>query len=158
MTDLTLVTQGAAINERDGNSIFPFFLQLKIVWTGQAASANDIYRTIIFRDKMQVTGVVPDIAGVKGVLAQAEAFSLLEATTRSRYKILFDRTFTASNDATVKQQVMWNIRLRLTLPMRWATAASTSIDKNGLYMLNISNLQALPPSAECTYRLLFNDS
>ena len=86
ITNMGQVAQGDGRTQRDGNIIFPFFMDIRLTWRGVAASITDVYRTIIFRDKRQVESTTPLVTHV---LIDAHPLSQLAAAARSRWKILF---------------------------------------------------------------------
>jgi len=153
--NLALITQGDARVERDGNSIAPFFLKIRYHWFGVAADTFGVFRTIIFRDKRQIDTTVP---AVLDVLTQGHPLSQTNYTHRNRFKILFDQTFTNANDAAIIQNYSGVINIKLNLKMAWSGAATTAINQNGLYMINITNLAAAQPDFLFTSRLFFNDN
>ncbi len=155
VTDLALIAQGDGVGQRDGNYITPFRLQLNVRWAGVAASTTDIYRTIVFRDKRQEATVTP---AVLAVLRDNEVISLYNTTTRKRFQILYDEVMTGPGDAAVLHSFALMINLKLYGRMGFQGTASTDINENGLYMLNISNLAANQLSVAYTSRVFFNDS
>ncbi len=151
---LALIAQGDLFNTRDGDHISPFRLKVNLQWLGVAAATGEVYRTIIFRDRRQVTSTVP---AVLDVLVDGHPLSMIRASTRTRWKILLDQTFTRPSDTGSFQSFVTKADLRLTMVMGFQGAAATSINKNGLFMLNISNRGAQEPDVFFRSRLLYND-
>ncbi len=152
---LALMSQGNLVSQRQGDSIAPFFLKVRLSWAGVAASTIDVYRTIIFRDMRQVVSTVPTVSQV---LSSNSPLSQFNVINRTRFKILFDRTFTIHNDVGILPVFVAIMNIKLRLSMSFSGAATTSIKKNGLFMLNISNVGANEPTVTFGSRLLYNDS
>lgn len=152
--DLALIAQGNTLDARDGDFIAPFLLNIRMNWTGDAAATTGVYRTIVLRDKQQEATVTPSVANVLASTSPLAQFNLLN---RNRFKILYDRTFTGVNDAAIRQSWVQIIRLKLTLPMQFRGAATTDIQKNGLYMIVIFNNNANMPDVTFSTRLFYND-
>ncbi len=151
---LALIAQGDSRTSRDGNKISPFFLSMRINWIGAVASTADVYRTIIFRDMRQASTVVPTVLTV---LSSGTPLSQVNVATHGRWKILYDRTFTSINDAALRAQFSDVIRIKLNKRMGFRGAATTDINENGLFMINITNLAANLPSVVFSSRMFFND-
>lgn len=151
---LALIGEGNAVNSRDGEKISPFFLKLRLNWQGVTGGTTDIYRTIVFRDLRQIEGGTP---AVSDILRDTSPVSQFNTDTRGRWKILYDETFTSANDSAIRLNFVTIVNVKLTLPMTFADGLATSISKNGLYMINISNLAANLPAINYSTRLFYND-
>ncbi len=153
ISNFTLIAQGDDSGLRDGLKITPFELKINFQWLGDAASVDDIYRTIIFRDMRQVDSVVPT---VPNVLAENHPLARFTLVNRTRWNILYDETFTSSNDAAVRLCFVRLLRIKLKGQMIYTGAANTTISKNGLYMLNVASVNSLP-NFVFNARLKYND-
>ncbi len=153
--NIALVSGGDLINQRDGNSIAPFFLQMNMNWTGIIAGQNQIMRTIIFRDKRQVKNTVPALSDV---LTSGHPLALFSFTNRTRWKILFDRTWTASEATADAFMAIARMSAKLSLLMRWNSGTNTTLEANGLFMLNVTNVTSNLPSFIFSSRMMYNDS
>lgn len=152
--DLALIAQNNTTDSRDGDFIEPFLLSVRMNWAGDAAATTGVYRTIIFRDKQQEPTVTPTVLNVLQSTSPLAQYALVN---RGRWKILYDRTFTGVNDAAIRQSWVQVLRLKLTLPMQFRGAATTDIQRNGLYMIVIFNNNANMPDVTFSTRLFFND-
>ncbi len=149
--NLVLMAQGNTRATRDGNLITPFHLNMRLQWIGLAATTTELMRTIIFRDKRQVAATVPLVLDV---LTANNVLSTYAANTRKRWKILFDHTWTSHNDAAIRLNFFANLRLNLKLKMGFRGPATTDINLNGLFMINIANGT---PNFVFSARIFFND-
>jgi hypothetical protein len=152
---LAAILQGDSHSERIGNQIAPFFLNMRLRWIGDVAGDSDIYRTIIFRDKRQVLATPPVLANV---LNGANVLEQMNPSTRHRYKILFDQTYTQANDAAIRLSVFYHIKLKLYLKMGWSNSVAANINMNGLYMILIHDQSAAFPDVQYSSRLFYNDA
>jgi len=148
------IAQGDAFNKRDGDHVFPFRLKVNAQWTGQTLATIEIYRTIIFIDKLQVSAAIP---AVLDVLSDSSPLSMLRASTRTRFKILFDQTYTGTSDSLSRQSYVALVDVRLSMKLSFAGTGATSWNKNGIFMLNISNTSGNDPDIYFRTRLLYND-
>ncbi len=153
--NIALIAQGDARVNRDGNAVSPFFLDMRFHWIGTSGDTIGVFRTIIFRDKRQVSNAVPLVLDV---LTEAHPLSTFKYAFRKRFKIIYDETFNQSNDAAVKQQFLRVLRIKLSLKMAWSAAAAVNLVQNGLFMINISSLGANQPDFLFSSRVFFNDS
>ncbi len=150
---LALISQGDGVSSRDGLKLSPFALEMRFQWLGDAASVDDTYRTIIFRDRRQVASTVPTVASV---LAESNPLSRLMIANRTRWKILYDETFSSSNDAAIRLSFVRLLRMKLSLPMEFSGTANTTISKNGLFMIILASSGSLP-NFTFNCRLKYND-
>ncbi len=151
IVSLALIAQGNTRSTRDGNFISPFHLKMKIHWFGLAASTTELMRTIIFRDKRQDK---EDDPTVPDVLAAPSVLAMFNAAHRKRWKILFDHTWTSPNDLAIRLNFFVDLRINLKLKMGFSGPATTDVNLNGLYMINIATET---PSLTFTTRLFYND-
>ncbi len=155
ITNLALIGQGDLSTQRDGDGIAPFFFRMNWNWTGPIAFRSGIMRMIIFRDTHQVDGGAPTILNV---LTSVTPLSLYNRLLRKRWKVLFDRTFTATQSSSDAFMAVGQMNLRLKLKMRFNGVAGANILENGLYMILVSNVAADKPSFTFQSRVFFNDS
>ncbi len=155
MLAMHLIAQGDLGGARDGNKISPYALLLTFQWLGDALQTNDIFRTIVFRDKQQKDSADPVPLDV---LEETSSLSLYNIDNHQRFKILYDECFTGSNDTNIQLSFVRKLRIKLSLPIIYGGAAATNIIKNGLYLFVISNATGNYPKFEYTWRLLYNDS
>lgn len=152
--NIAQVVSGNSFNNRDGNHITPFRLNFRFHWGGIAGGTTDVYRTIIFRDKRQLSGSGPIVLDV---LAAASPIAQIKGINHSRYKILFDHTFSNPNDTAIFQNFVGHVSIRMSLQMGWLGTSGGDINQNGLFMLNITNLTTNLPSLKYSTRMFFND-
>lgn len=155
ITDFTLIGQGDGNSNRDGTKISPVRLQMIMQWVGDVKSSGDIYRTVIFIDRQQIASTPPTYLQVfkeNGSLSQYNHSNL------GRFKILYDQCFTSNNAIDVRISWLQKIDLKLSLPMLWVGSASSSISKNGLYMINVSTNTGDLPLVSFSTRFAYTDT
>lgn len=152
---LSLIGQGDALNQRDGLKCSPTTVVVNLQWVGKAAAINEVYRTILVRDRRQVASVVP---AVLDVLQENSPLSLYKTTTMGRFKVLFDAMYAQASDATISNSVVTTIIRRLVLPLTWTGSTANSFNSNGLFMINISNSTGNQPDVIFTSRILYTDN
>ena len=150
--NIALIAQGDTSILRDGNFIAPFRLDLMVRWHGRVAADDEVCRTIIFRDMRQVADTVP---AMLDVIVSDTPLALYNVLNRSRFKILFDETWTHANDAAIRTSFLTNTSIKLYAKMGWNGAATTDIHLNGLFMINVA---IGTPTVTFATRLYFNDS
>ncbi len=149
------IAQGDTSITRDGNAVAPFRLHLSFNWIGVIAMRSAIMRCIIFRDMKQEDSTVPTLLNV---LTTVDPTSLYNRLQRKRWKVLYDRSWTATQSNTDAFMAIGFINMKLRLPLKFSGAAATSHLENGLYMILVSNQAIDIPSFRYTSRLFFNDS
>lgn len=155
MRSLCDIPQGDFSNQRDGDHVFPFRFKFRCHWIGKVLSVNEVYRVIIFRDRRQVTSVVPLLLDV---LKVAHPMSQYRASTRTRWKILVDQTFSpSSNDAALASSWVLISDVKLTQKLSFEGAGQASWSNNGIFALFVTNLAANAPDIFVTSRVLYND-
>lgn len=156
MVDLSLIPQGDDSFERDGLAIAPFRFDIRAQWRGDAAATVEIYRTIIFQDRRQVSGATPLVLDV---LRDAHPLSVFAIANRTRWKVLYDETFSGPSDTASRLSFVFIASMKMSMTMTWSGVAANTIKKNGLYMLLISNVAPAGNNPDYQFfgRILYND-
>lgn len=142
---LFTVSQGSGESGRLGNSIRLRSLELNHHVTNPAAATYTTrLRVIYFVDKRQDYATAPSVATV---LESADVHSPLAIGYTGRMKILSDRTF-ALTPKWSGQSVAINQKIRINMKdlEQIYDNATTSLVKNGIYRLVISNDPTNPPT------------
>ncbi len=132
-----LVAEGTDSNDRIGRKTHHGSTQFRGVIGATSATNGDIVRLIVFRDKQQVTGAIPNVTDV---LAIADILSEYERSiTHNRFEFYYDqvRTVAQSLDAGVSQKY-WKFNIFKHFDQFYDGPLSGDIDKNGLFLLSIS--------------------
>lgn len=154
VSSLLDVAQGDNSAQRDGDMIRPFFLNLRFHWKGKVAAINEIYRTIVFQDTRQQASTKPSVTDV---LNLATPLSMTSPNHKGRWRILYDETFSLAGDAAVANNVVRVVNVKVPLPVSFTGATDDAWIKNGLFMLNITNISADMPDFVYVHRTWFKD-
>lgn len=155
VTNLASIAQGDTISSRDAETIFPQSFDLRLIWNGDVAEISGVYRTIIFQDMRQV---VSTPTPVLTLLKEATSLSQYSLANRKRFRIYYDETFTLDGNAADHAQLHTrHVVRKVSRSIQWTGATSTAWTKDGLFMVNITNLAANQPNFSFTFRLFFTD-
>ncbi len=150
---LFTIAQGDNEGQRDGQEIvirrMHFRLILTLPTTVTVASASDVVRIIIFKDK-QTNGAVPNAADL--LTTNASAINLhYNLDHKNRFIILMDRVFamnspagagSSSQFAPVRRYVEFNrkMNVKITYNNSVTTGAVASVESNNIYIAHVSLL------------------
>lgn len=151
---LVEVQQGTALNERVGYSITPKDLDVRLKFDIGAAligSPNSIVRILVVKDNQQIDSTSP--AGLD-VLSTADPVSQRNYFNQYRFSILKDTSFNMDQYHPVLFKKM---KLNIGTFIRYSGAGLTSVSKNGIYLIMISNNTANPPTVSWWNRIRFTD-
>lgn len=153
---LSNVAQGDTDQSRDGSSIKPLYLYGKTRMTLYNAGGDTNLRVMVFQDNQQVSDTSPSISDVlDGSYALDFTMCPLNNNTVGRYSILMDKNYTLYTDKPI---LVSEIKLTLTGHIRYNGANGTDIQKNGLYILLVSNQATEVPTFQFAPRLTYTDN
>lgn len=143
---------GTGRDERQGNKVTYNSMDIKYKWVANTGGASSqLCRVLIFCDLQQSLASTPTIANV----LETDILSGLALDRRDRFKVLYDKTLyttlTGENSRYIEASPKFNIT------SEWASAASTNIAKNGIYMILLSDSAASGPSISYNIRMNFTD-
>lgn len=152
---LTAIAQGDAISNREGQSmkVTNLLFRARLMYNA-LGDATQFVRLVLIRDKQQVadtTIVYTDVfqAGVDGIIAP------LNSNTAGRFQILYDNVHPLTSnkpyslmdyDSPMQSHVLYN------------GTASTDIQRNGLYLLQVSSSAANAPTITSGARITYVDN
>jgi hypothetical protein len=152
--DLAVIAQGDDATDRDGISIKPINLILRMFITQHASATNTLVRVVIFRGKQE-----NDSAMVLGnIFASTPLLKPKVYDKRFVTKILYDKYFTLSSAGQSCKAT--TVSLKLHGHINYDTSDATGNDKEGggLYMVFISNEAINTPNVAYNSRLTFTDN
>lgn len=152
MWHLTTVAQGDTNNTREGNKIQILSYSMKYAIALNATATDAVIRMILFTDLRQVGSTSPSITDV---LQSSGPSELMNTTNKGRFKVHRDRYFsiTATKSLLVgKMYVNFNM-----MDVRYNNTTGSSIEKNGLYLMVLSNEATYPPILQVRSRLRYVD-
>lgn len=154
---LTDIAQGDTDITRTGNSIFVRSVFLRGSLTSSADDATGtVVRIILFSDTQQTSDTAPSAASV---LSGVDIDAPLNRTTAGRYNIMWDMMFNMplQSDSGVNIRQVKRFQ-SLRHHVRYNGAASTDIQKNGIYLLLLSNQATNTPTPNLTARVMYHDN
>jgi len=156
ITLLSNVGAGDGVSQRDGHQIVPRYLILRMNLAHDSTVNVSACRVMIFQDKQQVGDSTP---GVSTLLydntGNLGTISPLSELTKTRFKVLKDSTMLMDYYNRTKQ-ITWKIKLSGYI--EYNGNATTDIQKNGIYMLVISDQPTyVPVATSWSYQFCFSD-
>jgi len=153
---LSNVAQGDTDQTRDGNSIKPLYLFGRARMTLYPSGGDTSLRVILLRDTQQTADTTPVIGDIlDGSFALDFTLCPLNNESVGRYTILSDRTYTMYTDKPILTTIL---RVRLGGHIRFNGVNGTDIQKNGLYLLLVSNQATEVPTFQWAPRLTYTDN
>lgn len=152
VTHLSNIASGSGSNARIGDAVTARYLFGRLSLRQHASSSASDVRIIIFVDKQQVGDGTPTVTNV---LAAAEPDSFLNEATVNRFKILRDWYFNVNDAKSLAWLKKFNIKLNFQI--RYNGTAATDIQKNGIYILCISDEPSNTPGLVWSIRLVYTD-
>jgi hypothetical protein len=160
VSNITGPAQGDGSNHRTGLKIRA--KSLGVHFTCRHQQSDSILRLMIFMDRQQVDSTTPSVNDVLDSQSYDEFLDVFDQA--GRFKVLLDKTFVnhsgagGTGTAQVPQYLKKYIKLDTT--MMFSTTTSSSISRNGLYALVISDYDSTGNAAqyEARFRLSFYDS
>lgn len=158
ITHVSAIGAGTDESDRVGDQLLAQSIHLRVQYT-QAVDTTAIVRTIIVIDRQQVGDTAPTFAQL---LTSASVEQNLNLSTAGRFQVLWDHTkvlMPLSADANIKYYINKYIKLRKPVSIRYNGTASTDIQKNGIYLMQISDRAAAssPVGQTGTIRLGYTD-
>ncbi len=157
VTPFCSIVQGDGVGFRDGNEICVKSIVLRDEINQNAlAGANTVVRRIVFVDKQQVSDSTPGPDDVLNFAGSNDWLAQYSLTKRGRFKILSDQFFnfslTGGTNIRTQSKTYW---FKNGIMVRYNGATTTDIQKNGIYILYISNDGSNPPAVAFQSRTNF---
>lgn len=131
---LTAIGQDDTASGRTGNSILLRNIFMRWGLTNNPAASSTYFRCLLVQDKQQIGDTAPTITDV---LQSSSTLSSLSLNSAGRFKILKDWFFILNNvDKTSRNAKLY---LDVRKHVRFNGAAGTDIQKNGIYMMVLSD-------------------
>ncbi len=152
---LSAIPQGDTEITRDGLKTHCIGLSINYYVTYNQANivGNSQNRTIIVIDQRQPDSVVP---GWGTVMQATNVCSLKSYSNNKRFRVLHDKVVNLT--ATGSESQFFKLFIKLNMDMSFSGAAGTTMNKNGIYMLNITDQGANVNTLTFSSRVYFTDS
>lgn len=143
---------GDTNGDRTGNSLLAKYLFGRIHATRNTAATNTFIRVMIVQDTQQISDSAPAISDV---LQTVNVLSPLNKNTFNRFKVLKDMTIRLDDNQTSDN---YKINIKLPFHCHYNGSLATDIQKNGLYVMYVSNEAANAPFIDHNLRFSFYDN
>jgi len=153
---LTDIPQGDTDLTRDGDSLLPINLEMRLVTF--VADAYNAFRVIIFRWHPYFGSDAPGPAEILQLTGSSNAVnSPYNHDLRNNFTILYDKTRMMVDDQD-NNSLVWQKKLKLKPKQVQYVAASTTNQSMGLYCLMISDSsQVSDPGSTYYFRVYYHD-
>ena len=152
---LTSIGQDDTATGRTGNSILlrGININLECSMSSSITNGETYFRIILFKDNQQIGDTSP---GVTDVLASATTSSFLNQSQAGRFQILKNWYFTLDS-IRGKSRIISHFVNQHT-HVRWNGANGTDIQKNGVYLLFLSDESTNTPTVTYNTKLGWHDN
>lgn len=150
----TAIGQGDTMVDRNGNSIFARYLNIKgTIYADNANTAASSVRVWLIKDTQQTSDATPPFLEV---FANPNINTMLNRDTLGRFTIMYTKQFNFSPGGSKIQN--FNINKVFRHHVRYNGPASTDIQKGGIYLFALSDSAANQPLLSFFGRLRFYDN
>lgn len=153
ITQLNPLAEGATESTRNGLSVLMKNLFIRQALYMNSAARIEFIRLIVFVDSQQVGDTAP---AVTDVLETASYVSPLNRQAAGRFSILYDHVHSFS--ITGSQCGFLKLNIPVNLHAKYNGAASTDIQKNGVYILRIESEATNHASGNMYSRINYYDN
>lgn len=153
LTHLTPITQATTSNGRIGESINVTMVEINAWLQFGGGTADIVVRWIVLVDRRQRSDSAPVIADI--LATPTDPLSHIRDSSLGRFRILFDCFH--SLDVVSQNSFTWRWRKRVNLDVRFNGVLSTDIERNGVYLVSLSNVASDLPGMKIMYRTTYKD-
>lgn len=152
MTNLVQIGSGDQSNQRTGNSVLLRNHLFRLRVTKNASASTTIFRYMIVQDTQQISDTSPTVGDV---LDTVDVDSPLNLANSGRFKILVNKTIMLHANSPMYHKESYK---SMYLHIKFNGTAPTDIQKNGLYLLTISDQPTNTPVIDLWSRLGYRDN
>lgn len=145
------IQAGDGYNEREGLAIRYKYLSFKYSITHDAAVQTSSLRIMIVQDLRQELSTIPTASQV--LLNPSLIHSSLHPQYTGRFKIHMDKIIWTN--ALTKTRVEGKFYKRLNVNAKWFDTSATTYQKNGMFLIVLTDAPGLNASSELTYYASF---
>lgn len=154
IASLTNIGQGDGITSRTGNSILVRNLLIRLTLEQHATATKTFYRIMLVVDTQQIGDTAP---GVTDVLESASTLSSLDTNEPGRFVVL-KNWFTCTDSAGGTTQALEWYTDNLMLHTKYNGTSSSDIQRNGIYLLLLSDQATNTPSINYNVKIGYHDN
>jgi len=153
ITLLNGMAQNDTSSGRTGNSILMRNCFMRLVFTQNTAAVTTIYRVMLVLDKQQITDSNPLMSDI---LESLNPLAPLATASTGRFTIMKNWFFTT--DDTKAQTKIIDYYKDFRFHTKYNGPANSDIQKNGLYLVFISDQPVNPPSMSYSWKVGYHDN
>lgn len=150
------IAQGDNIQERLGNSILCKSALVRLTTTINATATATFVRVLVIRDKQQIADTDPALNKVLDGSHGTYITAPHNTDYVGRFETLYDRVHKVDDNSHIIKYT--SIYCPINKHIRFNGAASTDVQKNGLYLLLISSEATNAPTLDGFARISFYDN
>lgn len=149
---LHLIPQGTGDSERIGDKITVRNILGRVSFIMNSSATNTLFRFIIFQDKQQVGDTSP---GISDVLATSSTLSSLNTNAAGRFKVIKNWFFQMDSVKGATKTIQFYKKVNTNL--RFNGTLNSDIQKNGLYVLLLSDQGTNTPTVYYNFKIGYAD-
>lgn len=154
INQLTFIGQGTGHNQRSGEKVVIKSLQGQFLVIKHASAVDQNVRVIAFVDKRQASDSKTTVGTV---LQDVSTLAFIDRIFGlNRFRILFDRFIELDN--TSKATKAWRWFQPMNMEQWWNGSLNTDIEKNGIYILILTNDGTNSPTLIYNVRTTYYDT
>jgi len=151
--NLAAIDQGDAQHQRSGNSIRPQYITVKGSCSIHGSSTTALLRYVILQDKQQVADTAPSYTDV---FESASPVAFMKKTSFGRYSILKDMLIPLGSQENQIQKI--DFTMQLNGHIFFNGSATSDIQRNGLWLMVVSDQASNAPGILVNHRMRFTDN
>lgn len=152
ITHLTDIEVGDDVGKRTGNSILLRSFLRRIRFTKHASATTTFIRMMIVQDKQQVGDTTPAISDI---LEYVDVDSPMKLGSAGRFKVMLNRMIALDSNKPTYHRETYR---KLYSHIRYNGNAAADIQKNGIYLVLISDQATNTPLTDWYVRLGYHDN
>lgn len=153
ITLLNGMAQNDTSSGRTGNSILMRNVFLRLVLTQHPNAVSTVYRVMLVLDKQQVSDTSPTITNI---LETFSPLAPLATASVGRFKIMKNWFFTT--DDTKSQTRILELYKQFRFHTKYNGTTNTDIQKNGLYLVVLTDQGVNTPTLDFTWKVGYHDN
>ena len=153
LTLLNGMAQNDTSSGRTGNSILMRNVFLRLVLKQHVNATSTVYRVMLVLDKQQVSDTLPTITNI---LETFSPIAPLATASVGRFKVMKNWFFTT--DDTKSQTRILELYKQFRFHTKYNGTANTDIQKNGLYLVVLTDQAVNTPTLDFTWKVGYHDN
>lgn len=149
---LTTIAQGDNYNNRQGNSILAKYLFGRMEFAKNSSATSTFIRLMFIQDTQQIGDTDP---GIADILSSSSTISSLNQFQKGRFSVLRDTTIRLEPNQTTD---VMKVNLKLPFHIKFNGTSGSDIQKNGVYLVVLSNESTNYPVFSYNLRISFYDN